>query len=96
VAGKTGTAHKRDGRQYVNKYIASFVGFAPVSDPRVIVAVMIDEPTDGKYYGGTVAAPVFARIAGDTLRTLRVPPDSTVVKLEVPASVAGHEAGAAL
>ena len=96
VAGKTGTAHKRDGKQYVNKYIASFVGFAPVSDPRVIVAVMIDEPTAGKYYGGLVAAPVFSRIAGDTLRTLRVPPDSTVVKLDVPPSSAARNAEAAL
>src|SRR5690606_27188073 len=65
VAGKTGTAHKRENGRYVNKYLASFVGFAPVSDPRVVVAVMIDEPGAGKYYGGQVAAPVFARIVGD-------------------------------
>lgn len=86
VAGKTGTAHKRDGGRYVNKYLASFVGFAPVSDPRVIVAVMVDEPAAGKYYGGLVAAPVFARIAGDSLRTLRVPPDAPIAQLAVPAS----------
>ncbi len=85
VAGKTGTAHKRADGRYVNKYISSFVGLAPASDPRVIVAVMIDEPGAGKYYGGIVAAPVFARIAGDALRTLRVPPDSTVATLAVPA-----------
>ncbi len=84
VAGKTGTAHKRDGGKYVNKYLASFVGFAPVSDPRVIVAVMVDEPAAGKYYGGLVAAPVFARIAGDSLRTLRVPPDAPMAQLAVP------------
>ena len=84
VAGKTGTAHKREDGRYVNKYISSFVGFAPVSDPRVVVAVMIDEPAAGKYYGGVVAAPVFARITGDTLRTLRVAPDSPVVKLDIP------------
>jgi len=76
VAGKTGTAHKQEGGRYVNRYIASFVGFAPVSNPRLVVAVMIDEPSAGKYYGGQVAAPVFSRIAGDALRALRVPPDA--------------------
>ncbi len=76
VAGKTGTAHKQEGGRYVNKYISSFVGFAPVSDPRLVVAVLIDEPSAGKYYGGSVAAPVFSRIVGDALRTLRVPPDA--------------------
>ncbi len=85
VAGKTGTAHKREDGRYVNKYLSSFVGFAPVSDPRVIVAVMIDEPGAGRYYGGLVAAPVFARIVGDSLRTLRVPPDAPMAKLVVPA-----------
>jgi cell division protein FtsI (penicillin-binding protein 3) len=84
VAGKTGTAHKRDGGKYVNKYLASFVGLAPASDPRVIVAVMVDEPSAGKYYGGQVAAPVFARIVGDSLRTLRVPPDAPMAQLAVP------------
>ncbi|RPH61537.1 MAG: penicillin-binding protein 2, partial [Burkholderiales bacterium] len=84
VAGKTGTAHKREGGKYVNKYLASFVGFAPASDPRVVVAVMVDEPGAGKYYGGQVAAPVFARIVGDSLRTLRVPPDAPLAQLVVP------------
>jgi cell division protein FtsI (penicillin-binding protein 3) len=85
VAGKTGTAHKREGGKYVNKYLSSFVGFAPASDPRVIVAVMVDEPGAGKYYGGQVAAPVFARIVGDSLRTLRVPPDAPLARVAVPA-----------
>jgi cell division protein FtsI (penicillin-binding protein 3) len=76
IAGKTGTARKREEGQYTQKYIASFVGFAPVSAPRIVVAVMIDEPSNGKYYGGEVAAPVFAKITGDTLRTLRVQPDA--------------------
>ncbi len=76
VAGKTGTAYKQEGGRYVKKYISSFVGFAPVSNPRLVVAVMIDEPSAGQYYGGTVAAPVFSRIVGDALRTLRVPPDA--------------------
>ena len=75
VAGKTGTAYKLINGQYVREYVASFVGFAPVSDPRVVIAVMIDEPSGGAYYGGQVAAPVFAQIAGATLRTLQVAPD---------------------
>ena len=61
VAGKTGTAHKQENGSYApDKYISSFVGLAPASDPRIVVAVMIDEPSAGKYYGGVVAAPVFA------------------------------------
>ncbi|MFC5300164.1 peptidoglycan D,D-transpeptidase FtsI family protein [Azospira restricta] len=76
VAGKTGTAHKLEGGLYANKYVSSFVGFAPVSDPRLIVAVMIDEPSGGRHYGGDVAAPVFSAITGGALRTLGVPPDA--------------------
>ena len=75
VAGKTGTAYKIKNGQYVKDYVASFVGFAPVSDPRIVIAVMVDEPGGGAYYGGQVAAPVFAQIAGATLRTLQVAPD---------------------
>jgi cell division protein FtsI (penicillin-binding protein 3) len=75
VAGKTGTAHKLDGGVYAAKYVASFVGFAPASDPRLIVAVMIDEPSGKQYYGGDVAAPVFAEIMSGSLRTLGVPQD---------------------
>ncbi len=85
VAGKTGTAHKQENGRYVRKYISSFVGFAPVSDPRVIVAVMLDEPSAGKYYGGVVAAPVFARITGDSLRALRIPPDAPLAQVILPA-----------
>lgn len=81
VAGKTGTAHKLEGGRYVNKYVGDFVGFAPVSNPRVIVAVMIDEPTTGGYYGGTVAAPVFAAITANVLRSLNVTPDSNVTNI---------------
>ena len=76
VAGKTGTAHKLEGGAYANKYVASFVGFAPASDPRLIVAVMIDEPSNGKYYGGDVAAPVFAQVMGGSLHSLGVAPDA--------------------
>ena len=75
VAGKTGTAYKLESGQYVKKYVASFVGFAPASDPRLIIAVMIDEPGDGRHYGGDVAGPIFANIMGGALRTLGVPHD---------------------
>ena len=75
VGGKTGTAYKIEGGQYVRKYIASFVGLAPIGDPRLVVAVMIDEPTGGAHYGGDVAGPVFSQIMGGSLRTLGIPPD---------------------
>jgi cell division protein FtsI (penicillin-binding protein 3) len=81
VAGKTGTAHKLEGGAYANKYVASFVGFAPASDPRLIVAVMIDEPSNGKHFGGDVAAPVFAQVMAHSLRTLGVAPDAPLKPL---------------
>ena len=83
VAGKTGTAHKLEGGVYANKYVSAFVGFAPVSDPRLIVAVMIDEPSAGKHYGGEVAAPVFAQVMGSALRTLGVPQDNAIKPMQV-------------
>ena len=83
VAGKTGTAHKVDGGIYVDKYVASFVGFAPASDPRLVVAVMIDEPSGKSYYGGEVAAPVFAQVMSGALRTLGVPTDAPLKPLQV-------------
>jgi cell division protein FtsI (penicillin-binding protein 3) len=76
VAGKTGTARKLDGGAYAEKYVASFIGLAPVTDPRLVVAVMIDEPSAGRYYGGEVAAPVFAQVMAGALRTLGVPQDA--------------------
>jgi len=77
VAGKTGTAHKLENGGYApDKYVSSFVGFAPVTDPRLIVAVMIDDPRNGEYYGGLVAAPVFSTVMAGTLRLLAVPPDA--------------------
>lgn len=86
VAGKTGTAHKLTGKRYDgNRYVGSFVGFAPVSNPRIVVAVMIDEPQAGVYYGGDVAAPVFSAVVGGTLRTLGVEPDSPIKSLIIPA-----------
>ncbi len=77
VGGKTGTAHKLGPAGYEkDKYVGSFVGMAPASNPRLIMAVMIDEPTNGEYYGGTVAAPVFSAVMADALRMLAVPQDS--------------------
>lgn len=84
VAGKTGTAHKIDGGVYVDKYVASFIGFAPASDPRLIVAVMIDEPHGKSYYGGDVAAPIFRNVMAGCLRLLAIPPDSTVTNPLLP------------
>ena len=76
VGGKTGTSHKVEGKGYAsNKYRAFFVGLAPISAPRIVVAVMVDEPTAGGYYGGQVAAPVFSTIVSETLRSLNISPD---------------------
>jgi cell division protein FtsI (penicillin-binding protein 3) len=79
VGGKSGTAHKQEGKGYAsNKYRSWFVGLAPIDKPRIVVAVMVDEPSNGKYYGGAVAAPVFSQVVQQTLRTLGVPPDLDV------------------
>jgi cell division protein FtsI (penicillin-binding protein 3) len=85
VAGKTGTAHKLRNGRYSNAYVASFAGFAPASNPRIVVAVMVDEPNGTTYYGGDVAAPVFAKVAAATLRTLQILPDSPNVIPQLPA-----------
>lgn len=82
VGGKTGTSYKVVNGAYAKKYVASFVGIAPISDPRLIVAVMVDEPTAGKHYGGDVAAPTFAKIMGGALRTLGVAHDAPDVRIE--------------
>jgi len=84
VAGKTGTAHKLDGRHYINRYVASFVGIAPVSAPRLIVAVMIDEPNIKQYYGGLVAAPAFSKVVGEALHLLNVPNDAPLDNVITP------------
>jgi cell division protein FtsI (penicillin-binding protein 3) len=79
VGGKTGTAHKQEGRGYAeHKYRGVFVGMAPIDKPRIVVAVMIDEPSSGKYFGGDVAAPVFSATVQQTLRMLGVQPDMNV------------------
>ena len=79
VGGKTGTAHKQEGKGYADKkYRGFFVGIAPVDNPRIVVAVMIDEPSNGKYFGGDVAAPVFPETVQQSLRLLGVQPDMSV------------------
>ena len=91
VGGKSGTAHKQEGRGYAsNKYRSWFVGLAPIDKPRIIVAVMVDEPSKGVYYGGAVAAPVFSQVVQQTLRMMNVAPDlgvnPTVVAKALPAA----------
>lgn len=82
VAGKSGTARKLvNGRYSTSAYRSSFVGFAPASDPRIVVAVTIDEPKGGVYYGGRVAAPVFSEVVASSLRRLGVQPDAPVESL---------------
>ncbi|MES2958098.1 MAG: penicillin-binding protein 2 [Pseudomonadota bacterium] len=79
VGGKTGTAHKQEGKEYASdKYRAWFVGMAPIDKPRIVVAVMVDEPNNGVHYGGDVAAPVFSQVVQQTLRMMGVPPDLDV------------------
>jgi len=76
LAGKTGTAHKVGEDGYSDdRYVATFAGFAPVSDPKLVMVVVVDEPTGTEYYGGEVAAPVFGRIMESALQQLQVKPD---------------------
>lgn len=88
VGGKTGTAHKLGPNGYEkDKYVGSFVGMVPASNPRLIMAVMIDEPTGKDYYGGTIAAPVFSAVMADTLRMLAVPQDAPNTNVVIPQGV---------
>ena len=75
VAGKTGTVKKVKNGAYSNEYLSVFVGLAPASDPKLIIAVMVDSPHGGQYYGGLVAAPIFSKVMGGALRVLGVAPD---------------------
>ncbi len=87
VGGKSGTAYKQEGKSYATKkYRSWFVGMAPIVNPRIIVAVMVDEPNAGKWFGGDVAAPVFSQVVQQTLRTLGVQPD-----MEVKTQIITHE-----
>ena len=93
VAGKTGTSHKLENGRYVDKYIASFVGMAPASNPRLIVAVMLDEPAGKEYFGGQVAAPVFSNVMSAALRQLNVPNDAPLNNiLQPPAEIIREDA----
>lgn len=95
VAGKTGTAQKPKlgARGYAEgKYLASFIGFAPATKPRLVCLVTIDEP-GGAYYGGVVAAPTFARVMRFALAHLRVPPDMKMTRLPAPAEATSQTAG---
>ena len=77
LAGKTGTANKVDpttGEYSESKYVSSFVGFAPAAHPRLLAAVMVDEPSTGSIYGGTVAAPAWKKITEFALGYLKIPP----------------------
>jgi cell division protein FtsI (penicillin-binding protein 3) len=84
VAGKTGTAHKLEDGRYVDHYVASFVGLAPASNPRLVVAVMIDDPGGNNYYGGEVAAPVFSKVTGAALHALNVTNDAPLDNVIAP------------
>ena len=89
VAGKTGTAKKSIAGGYrKDDYVAVFAGIAPASNPRLVMAVMIDEPTQNGYYGGAVAAPVFRDVISNALRILDIAPD------DLPTLVQGQEQGA--
>jgi cell division protein FtsI (penicillin-binding protein 3) len=95
VAGKTGTARKEENGGYAQRrYVASFVGFAPASDPRLVIAVMLDEPSAGQYYGGAVAAPVFSAVMASALRMLGAPPDAPLTPLVLPPDVPEIKEGA--
>ena len=84
VGGKSGTARKQVGKSYASgKYRAWFTGLAPIDQPRIIVAVMVDEPSNGVIYGGAVAAPVFSEVVQQTLRMMGVAPDMAVKPLIV-------------
>lgn len=84
VGGKSGTARKQVGKSYASgKYRAWFTGLAPIDHPRIIVAVMVDEPSNGVIYGGAVAAPVFSEVVQQTLRMMGVAPDMAVKPLIV-------------
>lgn len=85
VGGKTGTLHKvKTGGGYdENRYMSAFAGLSPIENPRLVTVVVIDEPSDGSYFGGLVAAPVFSEVTGSALRLLQVTPDQINVNRTV-------------
>jgi len=93
VGGKTGTIHKLvDGEYHDKKYLSAFIGFAPVSRPRFVVAVVVDEPRGKFHYGGDVAAPVFAKLAADLMRLYNIAPDRLPAATVSKATAAGDGA----
>ena len=89
IAGKTGTSHKASASGYADsRYVSSFVGFGPASNPRLVSVVVINDPTGEEYYGGLVAAPLFSRVMTGAMRLLNIPPDN------YPAMLAGNADGA--
>lgn len=90
VAGKSGTVHKTSSSGYIkDRYISLFAGFAPAMEPRLVLVVVIDDPRAGRYFGGQVAAPVFANVMQDALRILNIPPDN-LIGLKQQALLAGN------
>ncbi len=91
IAGKTGTSHKASASGYAeSRYVSSFVGFGPVSNPRLVSVVVINDPTGDEYYGGLVAAPLFSKVMTGAMRLLNIPPDNYPAML---ASVADGKGG---
>ena len=76
IAGKTGTSHKASASGYAAaRYVSSFTGFGPASNPRLVCVVVINDPTGDEYYGGLVAAPLFSEVMTGAMRILNIPPD---------------------
>ena len=79
VAGKTGTVHKTSDSGYEeDRYVSLFAGFAPATDPRLVLVVVVDDPGAGKYFGSQVAAPVFSTVMQGALRIMNIPPDNLI------------------
>lgn len=91
AGGKTGTVHLVGAYGYEkSQYKAIFAGMAPIDDPRIVTVVAVDAPQSGEYYGGEVAAPVFARVMGDALRLLNVKPELEVTGAKAPKAASGE------
>jgi len=92
IAGKTGTSHKASASGYADsRYVSSFVGFGPASNPRLVSVVVINDPTGDEYYGGLVAAPLFSRVMTGAMRLLNIPPDNYPAMLASAADGAGGQ-----
>ena len=76
ISGKTGTSRKASASGYASRYVASFAGFAPASNPRLVCIAVVNDPSGEVYYGGLVAAPLFSAVMEGALRLLDIPPDN--------------------